>query len=77
MAAEKILIVDDNDLMRTLLRGILRHEDYEVVGEDAITVPAGTFDAFEVQSDGQGSVWYARGIGWVLNGAAMELVSID
>lgn len=29
----KILIVDDNDLMRTLLRGILRGEDYEIVGE--------------------------------------------
>lgn len=29
----KILIVDDNDLMRTLLRGILRHEEYLVVGE--------------------------------------------
>jgi len=29
----KVLIVDDNDLMRTLLRGILRGEDYEVVGE--------------------------------------------
>ncbi|MFC5301031.1 response regulator [Azospira restricta] len=31
--APKILIVDDNDLMRTLLRGILRGEDYEIVGE--------------------------------------------
>lgn len=30
----KILIVDDNDLMRTLLRGILRSEDCEVVGEE-------------------------------------------
>lgn len=29
----KILIVDDNDLMRTLLRGILRGEEYEIVGE--------------------------------------------
>jgi two-component system chemotaxis response regulator CheY len=29
----KILIVDDNDLMRTLLRGILRNEDYLIVGE--------------------------------------------
>ncbi len=29
----KVLIVDDNDLMRTLLRGILRGEAYEVVGE--------------------------------------------
>jgi two-component system chemotaxis response regulator CheY len=29
----KILIVDDNDLMRTLLRGILRNEEYEIVGE--------------------------------------------
>lgn len=29
----KILIVDDNDLMRMLLRGILRHEEYLVVGE--------------------------------------------
>lgn len=28
-----ILIVDDNDLMRTLLRGILRGEEYEVAGE--------------------------------------------
>ena len=29
----KILIVDDNDLMRTLLRGILRNEDYQIIGE--------------------------------------------
>ena len=29
----KILIVDDNDLMRTLLRGMLRNEEYQVVGE--------------------------------------------
>ncbi len=29
----KVLIVDDNDLMRTLLRGILRNEDYQIVGE--------------------------------------------
>ncbi|MDA0190464.1 MAG: response regulator [Proteobacteria bacterium] len=32
-AHPKILIVDDNDLMRTLLRGILRKEEYEIVGE--------------------------------------------
>ena len=29
----KILVVDDNDLMRTLLRGMLRGEEYQVVGE--------------------------------------------
>ncbi len=29
----KILIVDDNDLMRTLLRGILRNEAYQIIGE--------------------------------------------
>lgn len=29
----KILIVDDNDLMRTLLRGILRNENYQIIGE--------------------------------------------
>ena len=29
----KILIVDDNDLMRTLLRGILRSENCQVIGE--------------------------------------------
>lgn len=29
----KILIVDDNDLMRTLLRSILRNEDYQIIGE--------------------------------------------
>ena len=29
----KVLIVDDNDLMRTLLRGILRSESCHVVGE--------------------------------------------
>jgi len=29
----KVLIVDDNDLMRTLLRGILRSERCQVVGE--------------------------------------------
>ena len=29
----KILIVDDNDLMRTLLRGILRNEEYHIIGE--------------------------------------------
>lgn len=32
-APAKILIVDDNDLMRTLLRGILRNEDYHIIGE--------------------------------------------
>jgi two-component system, chemotaxis family, chemotaxis protein CheY len=29
----KVLIVDDNDVMRTLLRGILRNEEYQIVGE--------------------------------------------
>ena len=29
----KILIVDDNDLMRTLLRGILRSENCQIIGE--------------------------------------------
>lgn len=29
----KILIVDDNDIMRTLLRGILRSENYDIIGE--------------------------------------------
>ncbi len=29
----KVLLVDDNDLMRTLLRGILRSESCQVVGE--------------------------------------------
>ncbi|MEI7429362.1 MAG: response regulator [Betaproteobacteria bacterium] len=29
----KVLIVDDNDLMRTLLRGILRNECYQIMGE--------------------------------------------
>jgi len=29
----KVLIVDDNDLMRTLLRGILRGETYQIIGE--------------------------------------------
>lgn len=29
----KVLIADDNDLMRTLLRGILRNEDMQIVGE--------------------------------------------
>ena len=33
MASPKILIVDDNDLIRTLLRGILRAEDCEILGE--------------------------------------------
>lgn len=28
-----LMIVDDNDMMRTLLRGILRAENYEVVAE--------------------------------------------
>ncbi|MBI2277138.1 MAG: response regulator [Dechloromonas sp.] len=28
-----ILIVDDNDIMRTVLRGIVRGDHYEVVGE--------------------------------------------
>lgn len=32
-ALTKVLIVDDNDLMRALLRGILRHEDYQIIGE--------------------------------------------
>ena len=33
MASPKILIVDDNDLIRTLLRGILRAEECEIIGE--------------------------------------------
>jgi len=33
MASPKILIVDDNDLIRTLLRGILRAEECEILGE--------------------------------------------
>jgi two-component system chemotaxis response regulator CheY len=28
-----VVIVDDNDLMRTVLRGILRSDEYEVIGE--------------------------------------------
>lgn len=28
-----ILIADDNDMMRSVLRGMLRHEEYDVVGE--------------------------------------------
>jgi two-component system chemotaxis response regulator CheY len=28
-----IVIVDDNDMMRSILRGILRGEEYEVIGE--------------------------------------------
>lgn len=33
MKRAKVLIVDDNDLMRTLLRGILRNEEYDILGE--------------------------------------------
>lgn len=33
MTSPKILIVDDNDLIRTLLRGILRAENCEIIGE--------------------------------------------
>lgn len=29
----RVLIVDDNDVMRTLLRGILRNEDFLIIGE--------------------------------------------
>ncbi|MFZ4535549.1 response regulator [Propionivibrio sp.] len=29
----KVLIVDDNEVMRTLLRGILRNEVYQIIGE--------------------------------------------
>ena len=29
----KVLVVDDNDLMRTLLRGILRGESYHIIGD--------------------------------------------
>jgi two-component system chemotaxis response regulator CheY len=29
----RVLLVDDNDVMRSLLRSMLRGEDYEVVGE--------------------------------------------
>jgi len=28
-----IMIVDDNDMMRSILRGMLRGEEYEIVGE--------------------------------------------
>jgi two-component system chemotaxis response regulator CheY len=33
MKHTKVLIVDDNDLMRTLLRSILRNEEYDILGE--------------------------------------------
>ncbi len=33
LRSPKILIVDDNDLMRTLLRGILRNEECQILGE--------------------------------------------
>ena len=33
MQRTTVVIVDDNDIMRSLLRGILRGETYEVVGE--------------------------------------------
>lgn len=29
----RVLLVDDNDVMRSLLRSMLRGEDYEVIGE--------------------------------------------
>lgn len=32
-APAKILIVDDNDVMRSLLRGILRNENCQVIGD--------------------------------------------
>ncbi len=32
-ARPRVLIVDDNELMRTLLRSILRSGDYQVIGE--------------------------------------------
>lgn len=32
-AHPKVLIVDDNDLMRTLLRGVLRGENYDIIGD--------------------------------------------
>ena len=32
-AFSTILIVDDNDLIRTLLRGILRSDQYQIIGE--------------------------------------------
>lgn len=28
-----VIIVDDNDMMRSIMRGILRGEEYEVIGE--------------------------------------------
>jgi len=28
-----VMIVDDNDMMRAILRGLLRGDDYEVIGE--------------------------------------------
>ncbi|WP_374328815.1 response regulator transcription factor [Azonexus sp.] len=31
--ALSVLIVDDNDMMRTILRGMLRGDEYEIVGE--------------------------------------------
>lgn len=29
----RVLLIDDNDMTRTLLRGILKNADYEIVGE--------------------------------------------
>lgn len=33
MKRTSVVIVDDNDLMRSLLRAMLRGEEYEVIGE--------------------------------------------
>ena len=33
MSRPSVLIVDDNDLMRSLLRSMLRDSEYEVIGE--------------------------------------------
>ncbi|MCM8613185.1 response regulator [Accumulibacter sp.] len=33
MSRPSVLIVDDNDLMRSLLRSMLRNSEYEVIGE--------------------------------------------
>ena len=56
-------------------------QEYEVVDQGSITVPAGTFDAYEVVGTGEGAepwvAWYAEGVGVVAHEDTYELVSVD
>ncbi len=54
---------------------------YEVVDQTSVTVPAGTFDAYQVVGTAEGAEawtsWYAEGVGLIAHEDVYELVSVE